>query len=264
MRQYRGIVKNGLAEELSYKEHFLTMGFTFVVYYIVLYFLWKAIYAESNGVINGTSFSSAFVSLILVGSLFQCMNNGIEWNMCFNMINGDIIIKLVRPTDYMLYMLSEKCASALSGMIVFAVPVFVITYFMFPGELYLGWNILLFLCCVVISFCTMFLIEFMVGLLSFCTQSVWGISTIKELIVGFFAGTTVPLTFFPEGLYRLSELLPFKSMYYDPVRILMDRTLGIDGGLKILLFQAIWLVVLFIIARVLFKVMSNRIVVNGG
>lgn len=264
MKQYRGIVRNGFASELSYKEHFLTQGISYIIYYIVLYLLWKAIYAGSSGTMNGLTFSGAFVSLILTSCIFQCTNGGIEWIMCYEMINGDIIIKMVRPTDYMLYMFHEKLGAALSGIVVFATPVFVVTYALFPEEIHIGVPILLFICCFVLSFCMMFLIEFMLGLLSFCTQSVWGISTIKELAMGFFAGTTVPIAFFPKSLLWVAQHLPFKSMYSDPVRLLTDRSISIEDGVKILLFQIFWLIILFLAARILFRIMAKRIVINGG
>ncbi len=263
-RQYKGIIRNGLASILTYREHFITTGISFLVYYVVLYYLWNAVYAGSGGTINGVTFSSAFVTLSLTGCLLQCMNGGIEWDMCFDMIQGDIIIKLVRPTDYMLYMYSEKWGLALSSIFLFAIPVFVITGFLFPGELYLGWNIIPFLVSLFISFGMMFLLEFMVGLLTFSTQSVWGLSTLKELIVGFFAGTTVPIAFFPKGLLAVTNVLPFKSMYYDPVRMLMDRELGFDGCMRIIGFELVWFLVLLVLARLLYRVMSRRIVVNGG
>lgn len=214
-RQYKGIIKNGLASELTYREHFITMGISFLVYYVVLYFLWKAVYA-GTGSINGVTFSNAFVTLSLTGCLFQCMNGGIEWEMCFDMIQGDIIIKLVRPTDYMLYMYSEKWGMALSSMLLFAVPVFVITAVLFPGELHLGWNLLPFLFSLFISFGMMFLIEFMVGLLTFSTQSVWGLSTLKELIVGFFAGTTVPIAFFLKDFWQSRIFCPLSPCIMIP------------------------------------------------
>lgn len=263
VRQYRGIARNAFASELSYKEQFLTRGVSYVVYYFVLYLLWKAIYGD-NSSLNGLTFSDAFVSLILTTCIFECTNSGIEWAMCFEMIKGDIIIKLVRPTDYMLYMFYEKLGGAMSGFFVFVLPVFVFTYFLFPGKIITGIQLLLFFCCFILSFCMMFLIEFMLGLLSFCTQSVWGISTIKELVMGFFAGAAVPIAFFPDPLMWAAEHLPFKSMYYDPVRMLLDRGIGVQGGVKILVFQMLWLLFLFGTARILFRAMAKRIVINGG
>lgn len=69
MRQYRGIARNTFTSELSYKEQFLTQGFSYVVYYFVLYLLWKAIYGE-NSSLNGLTFSDAFVSLVLTACIF--------------------------------------------------------------------------------------------------------------------------------------------------------------------------------------------------
>ena len=78
-----------------------------------------------------------------------------------------------------------------------------------------------------VVFGIMFLIEFMVGMVTFVTQSVWGVSTLKEVVIGFFAGTNVPLALFPDKLLAVANVLPFKSMYYDPVRMLTEESMDL-------------------------------------
>jgi len=264
LKRYSGIVKNEFMSDLSYREHFITSIITTVIFYVVLYFLWRAIYAGSSGEIQGMSFTQTYVNLALATCLFQCLSNGMEWEMHFEMIKGDIIIKLVRPTDYMLYLISEKLGQSISNIIVYAIPIFGILLFLFPGVIHLGFNLIFFLICMCISFFIMFLFEFLTGILTFYTESVWGLSTIKDLIISFFAGVEVPLAFFPSFIKNVANVLPFKSMYYDPLQILLNASYGVSDYLRILGFQLIWAIGLFALARVMYGVMMNKIVVNGG
>lgn len=54
-------------------------------------------------------------------------------NMCFNMMNGDIIIKLVRPTDYLWYMFSECIGEIITDFTMYMLPAFIVLLIMFPG-----------------------------------------------------------------------------------------------------------------------------------
>ncbi len=264
LKRYRGIIRNCFAEELTYREHFIVMLLISVVYYIVLYFVWKAIYAGSGSSINGQTFADTFVNLALTSCLVQCLSSEIEWNIHFTILDGNIIIKMVRPLNYMMYMLSEKIGYVITHIITNGIPVFLVVMILFPGYLHPGWNIVMFVFCMCLSFLMMFCLEFMAGVFAFYTQSVWGISTIKNVVVGFFAGSNVPLSFFPEGLYRIAQILPFKSMYHEPLRMLMDTSMDAHAYIRVIGFQFGWCILLMAAAWILFKIMSKRLDINGG
>ncbi len=263
-RQYRGIIKNQFISDLSYREHYITFVVVNVVFYFVLFFLWKAIYAGNADTINGLTFEAAFISLALTGSLTRTLSGGMEWDMCFDMMNGNIIIKMVKPTRYVYYVLAEKIGGAITHGLIMCVPLFIILYFVFPGMLHYGIRLIPFIISMIISFFIMFTLEFATGVLTFYTQSVWGLSTIKDLIIGFFAGAEVPLAFFPPVLSRIADVLPFKSMYYGPVQLLMSETVNWADCGMLILRQLCWAGALFLMVQLLYRVMIKKIVVNGG
>lgn len=264
MNKYRGIIKNQVLSELTYREHFITNVFVMIVFYAVLYFLWKAIYAGSGGVLNGLTFGQTYVNMALTTGIVRCFSLGIEWEMCFEMQDGNIIVKLVKPTNYMSFVFSEYVGSSIMNLIAFLIPTFIIIGIIFPGQINIGVNVIAFIACFVMAMCCMFLLEFMIGVCTFYTQSVWGLSTILEIISGFFAGSEVPLAFFPTFLAVIADFLPFKAMYYGPVQILTNFEMGFSDYLKTLGVLFVWLIILFICAKGTFALMKKKIVVNGG
>lgn len=240
MKKYIGLARNEFLSELTYREHFLTSFLTETVFFVVLYFLWKAIYAASSGTIANMTFAQTYVSVALTACLVRCLSSGIEWEMHFQMIKGDIIIWMVKPVDYMYEMLWMKIGGTFTGLFTYMLPVFLIISLLFPGEIHFGFKF------------------------TFYTESVWGMSTIKSLIVGFFAGAEVPIAFFPDWLKRVTEVLPFQSLYGSPLQILTDGTLGNQDYVRFLAFQLLWGVLFWAAAKRMYRVMQKKMIVNGG
>lgn len=252
---------------LTYREHFITSFVTETLFFIILYFLWKAIYAgnaSASGDIAGLSLEEAYVSVSLAVCLIRCLSGGIDWEMHFQMLQGDIIVRMVKPMNYMYQMLWMKVGGMMTNLVTYLIPVFIVISLLFPGVIHFRFNILVFVVCMCISFLVMFTFEFIVGIFTFYTESVWGLSMVKDLIVGFFAGVQVPIAFFPTWLKNIASILPFKSLYNDPLQILMNGGLGWSDYLRVIGFQLFWLLVFWMLAKFMYAVMQKKIVVNGG
>ena len=184
--------------------------------------------------------------------------------MHFQMLQGDIIVRMVKPVNYMYQMLWMKVGGMMTNLVTYLIPVFIVISLLFPGVIHFGFNIPVFVVCMCISFLVMFTFEFIVGIFTFYTESVWGLSMVKDLIVGFFAGVQVPIAFFPAWLKNIASILPFKSLYNDPLQILMNGGLGWPDYLRVIGFQLFWFLVFWMLAKFMYAVMQKKIVVNGG
>ena len=264
MKRYIGLARNEFMSGLTYREHFITSFFTEFLFFFVLYFLWKAIYAGSGDQIAGMTLEQTYVNVSLATCLMRCLSGGIDWDMHFQMLKGDIVIYMVRPVDYMYQMLWNKIGGMITGLITYLLPVFTVLIVLFPGVIHVGINIPVFIVCMCISFFVMFTFEFIVGIFTFYTESVWGLSTIKDLLISFFAGVQVPVAFFPDWLKQVANVLPFKSLYNDPMQILLDGSLGVADYLRVIGFQIFWGVFFWGIAKIMYAIMQKKIIVNGG
>jgi ABC-2 type transport system permease protein len=226
-------------------------------------FLWKSIYGSEH-VLNGMSFNDVFVYLALASTIFSLFMTSVDWDMSFSVVDGSIITSLVKPLDHQMNMLAGKIGMLALNFTIISIPSFLFLIFVFQVKIAIGWNLLFFFISVVFSFLISFTIEYIVGLISFYTQSIWGISASKNVIVMLLSGAVVPLSFFPEGLRKIADVLPFKAMYDIPLRMIISPPASPGGYLSVYLFQIGWLIVIFIISRLFFKQAIKVVTVNGG
>ncbi|HET6214512.1 MAG TPA: ABC-2 family transporter protein, partial [Micromonosporaceae bacterium] len=103
----------------------------------------------------------------------------------------------------------------------------------------------------------------LVGMAAFWTLEISGISTLYRLVSQFFAGTMVPLTFFPGALRTLADALPFRFMGYVPAATYVGALSGADL-VHALIAQIGWLLALAGIVWLVWRRAYRRVVVQGG
>jgi len=170
----------------------------------------------------------------------------------------------LRPLDYMAMQIFDILGFVAGNLIAIALPSFLIVAFVFGMPIPLGLNLPLCLVSLALSFLISFCIDFLVGNIGFYTESTWGISMTKEVIVLSLSGALVPLQFYPEAFRRVLEWLPFQAIYNAPLGILMDGSMTPAKMLGVLGTQAAWALLLFIAARAAFARASRAVTVNGG
>ena len=127
-----------------------------------------------------------------------------------------------------------------------------------------GWNIAVFVICLIFTIISTFSLAFMIGVCTFYTESVWGLSMILSGVEGFFGGAVILVAMFPKTLAAITDILPFKVMYSVPVGILTGTVKGASAYLSAIMMSAVWSVILAICGRVMFMVMRKKVIVNGG
>ena len=115
-----------------------------------------------------------------------------------------------------------------------------------------GLHLLFMLMSVALGYLILWLIGFIVQTWSFWLFSVWGIMTIKNVIVKILSGTLLPLWFMPEVVKKVIAFTPFESIYFTPIQIYLGEINGIEL-LEKLFIQFLWIGVLWIIAGVFWK-----------
>lgn len=109
------------------------------------------------------------------------------------------------------------------------------------------WTLIYVLFSIVIGY----FLSLIIGFMAFRMSEIWGVTAIKSLGLGLFAGTVVPLEFLPDGLYRVLRWTPFPFIAYYPGATLM----GWQGHHSVeTLFQGLlWIIILLALAYGLWK-----------
>lgn len=252
-------------EAAAYRAYFFFNYIGNFVYILMIYFLWNAIFKSAGTeVINGMTFMQTFIYLALARSMGGMLYTWTDWQMSNEMKSGNIAVKLIRPLDYQFGLLSAKFGDIATNFILSFIPTIVVISIITGNEIRFGLNLPFFLVSIIIAAIINMLFDFLIGTLSFYTESVWGISTMKDVVVQLLAGAAIPLAFFPDKIRTVIEYLPFQAVYSLPLSVLLNKNLNWIDYLPVLAKQMFWLVILLFLSRLFFNKARKVITVNGG
>ena len=266
IKAYGALVRASVMDFMQFRLAAFVMLLGNIIYLIVIYNLWRAIYASvDNATINGMSFNDTMIYLVLASAQFTFMEAYLVWEMGRSIQSGKIVLNLLKPISYDKYLLFGIEGGNLCAFVVTFIPTFIIVQIITKGAIHMGVNLLFYLAAALFGMIINFAIDFFVGTICLYTESTWGINIMKEVVVLFLSGATVPLAFFPRTLKKIAMFLPFHAIYNTPLTFLTKgEELGLGESFIMLGEQILWAVVLLIIGKIFWKLSERVITVNGG
>ena len=263
MRGYLAVLRGSFMVGMVYRFGFLFNIIGNIVYLGVAYYLWKSIYRYSD-TIRGLTFNETFLYVGLGSAIFILLKTYVDWYISFEIREGSIASYLIKPMDFGLYTLSFSFGSILMNLAAITVPTLIMLLFVFKVKFTMGPGLILLPLSLFMAFMISFCFDYFIGLLGFYSESVWGLSTVKEIIVTVFSGALIPLQFFPGAMQKVLLLLPFQAVYHTPLMMATRPNLGWDVFLNMLLVQLVWVVVLFAGTRLFYNQAIKVLRVSGG
>ncbi|MCR5047909.1 MAG: hypothetical protein K6A37_02985 [Saccharofermentans sp.] len=266
-RKLLALTRAGIMESLHYRLGTFVTLFANLIYLVLVYYLWKAIYASSGvDVVNGMTFTDTMIYLILATSLFNFLEMFVVWDMSRSIQSGKIILDLLKPLKFRTYTFWSYSGSHVVSFIMTFIPTFIIVMIITKGAIPMGLNLVYFLISTLFALIMNFNIEMIVATICLYTESTWGINIVKETIVLLLSGASIPLAFFPDKLRAVVDFMPFRAVYDIPLTILLEKN-GADtlqGLLPMFGFQLIWIVILTAAGSLFWNYSVKKITVNGG
>ncbi|MDE6661397.1 MAG: ABC-2 family transporter protein, partial [Anaeroplasmataceae bacterium] len=203
--------------------------------------------------------------------IFVVFSNNTLWQIKEEIKDGTIAMAFIKPISYRARFIFTNLGNIFMQFMLIGLPCFSIAYLIFIciGYIHIAsiWIFILHLILFILAlFCAALLndaINYIFGVLCFYTSSGWGINQIKDVIIGFFAGTLLPLSFFPGIFGEIIQYFPFAGMAQNPVLILLMKVDPIES-LKLIGLNCIWLILLECFAALLFHHASKKVTVQGG
>jgi ABC-2 type transport system permease protein len=259
-----GIALAAIKEELAYRFEFFSAIFGTLLTTVLLYFLWKAIY--ESAVSMALSYQS-LITYVVLGQAFSFARPGqrrVIIRISTNIRSGDVGLDLIRPTDYQLLHFSDTLAAYITETLLVSLPSYALALLVFRIDAPASWEAAAgFVASLAGAFLLVFSLDFFIGLMTFWTVSVWGLTYAKMAVVDVLAGTIVPLSLFPAWLERVAMALPFRGIAYVPLSIYTGAIRGPDIWMNIMV-QLAWGVALVLLTRLIWLRARRRLVVQGG
>lgn len=266
-RKLFALTRAGIMESLHYRLGTFVTLFANLIYLVLVYYLWKAIYASSGvDVVNGMTFTDTMIYLILATSLFNFLEMFVVWDMSRSIQSGKIILDLLKPMKFRAYTFWSYSGSHVVSFIMTFIPTFIVVMIITKGAIPIGMNLVYFIFATLFALIVNFNIEMIVATICLYTESTWGINIVKETIVLLLSGASIPLAFFPEKLRTVVDYMPFRAVYDIPLTILLQKN-GSDtlqGLLPMFGFQLLWIVILTAAGTLFWNYSVKKITVNGG
>ncbi|HEX6036188.1 MAG TPA: ABC-2 family transporter protein [Anaerolineales bacterium] len=263
MRAYFPVARATYMIGLVYRFGFLFGIFGNLVYLGVAYYLWKSIYRYSD-VIRGLTFNETFIYVALGSAIFILLKTYADWIIHYEIREGAIATYLTKPIDYQIYALFANLGGMLMNLTAITVPTVLVMLFVFRVEFAFGPGLFLFPLSLLLAFLISFSIDYFIGIFGFYSESVWGLSITKEIIVTVFSGALIPLQFFPDAVQRVLYWLPFQAIYHTPLMMITRPNQGLDVFLPMILVQLAWAALLFLLARLFYNQAIKVLRIAGG
>ena len=267
IKKYLVLTRLGMMEKLHYRLGTFVTLFGNLIYLVLIYFLWKAIYASSGrDLVNGMTLNDTMIYLVLATALFNFLEVFLVWDMSRDIQSGKIILKLLKPMNFRSYSFWSYFGENVMSFFLTFLPTFIIINILTHGSIALGINLLFFIISVVMALIINFSIDMIVATICLYTESTWGLNIVKECIVLLLSGASIPLAFFPESLRSIVQYLPFRCIYDTPLSVLLQKpgyTFG-SGLFFSFMLQFAWCIALTGIGCVFWSLSLKKIAVNGG
>jgi ABC-2 type transport system permease protein len=247
----------------AYRFDFFAEIFLILLRMYSIYWVWRILYTqrpEAFGIDMGQMITYGVLGMAL--EIFMWSRP--QHYMARQVKSGAIDTDLMKPLDFHVHMLARSVGETLIALTVLAIPAVVIAYFVLGVELPPDIpTALLFAISLPLGYLVFFHLNFLIGSLAIVALDIRHINWAYYSVVRFFGGQVVPLWLFPPFLAGLAGALPFQSLYYIPMSIYIGRLSGAEA-IQAIAFQAVWLVVLVLLSRILWNWAHRRLVVQGG
>jgi ABC-2 type transport system permease protein len=263
LRAYSAILRGSVILGLIYRLGFIFTIFGNIIYICVAYFLWRSIYSHSK-TMHGLTFNEAFIYVALGSTVFILLKTYADWAITREINEGKIAVYLTKPLDYQLYWLCMSLGYTLTSLVAITVPTILLLTLVFKVNITFGLGLVFFPLSLLLAFIISFNLDYIVGLLAFYTESTWGLSMTKEIIVTVLSGALLPLQFFPASIQKILLWLPFQAIYYSPLAMISQPSQSWDVFLPILAVQFLWVFISFIVTRLFYRQAIKILRVSGG
>jgi ABC-2 type transport system permease protein len=265
LRRYLPFATSSLQARLQYRSDLFVSLLTAAVSTSVVIFLWRAVIAQTPGESLAGFGTATMTTYLLAAQLLTLVHNtNVGEDTSQEIAVGDIAVALVRPVSYPMSRVFMALPVALANLTLVGVPLVLIFAFVFPAYLPSPTGMVLFLLAAIPSIAIAFSVQLLVGMSALITTNTWGVSMVVNSLIVFLSGTLIPLDLLPKPLADVATVLPFQSMVYGPVRLLLHRYDGFGEAALILLQQGGWAVLMVVVCTVVWRKALRRIEVLGG
>jgi ABC-2 type transport system permease protein len=253
--------KNGLRDATFYRAELILDLFTSAFIPIgVAYVLWHSVFIVGGHQEVGGYTYQQILSYTLVSALFSQVRGGNhDFDLQEMIRTGQLSLYLLRPADPVSFVYFRGVAPRIMGACVSLLVAFILSFFYDLSFLRVVGGMFLALLGNVIHY----QVGAILAAVAFYWEESYSLLMVKNILVAFLSGETLPLDFFPTSWHFVWKSLPFHLYVYGPAQYSLGRWSHYEYGMA-LLIALLWLLVLRILTYKTWSIGIRRYTSIGG
>ncbi len=267
MRVYIEFMKNTIQSSMAYKFDTFLRLFSGILFMFIQVSIWRALFKGATEV--GTGMGAVTINEMITYAIISTLMSVIISSDAVERIgekirSGEVSIDLIRPINFLIYIFSETIGSMGFRVVFEIIPLSILGISLWGISYPSIHNALLFSVALINGMLLYFLLAYIMGLLAIWYMTTAGFfNQIVNSLIRLFSGAFIPLWFFPKTLLGISNFLPFRLIYFTPLSIYLER-IEYTESIKLILLQLLWIGILIVIQRIVWRKGIKRIVIQGG
>jgi ABC-2 type transport system permease protein len=235
-----------------------------IIALVILVSFWSAVYGGNTASVGGLEKDQTLNYIILAQIFLPVVHAPQTIGYIGSLMrDGQIGIELLRPVDFQLANYIRNLGEVGVGLFV-QIPLVVIGWLLYHFQLPTNLSTwLAFVITLLLGNAVVFFFDWCLACIAFYSTEVWGIMVMRYSLATFFSGSLIPMVMMPDWLQNIMAALPFSYSLYMPVSILSGIT-PVSEMPRIWGFLVAYLITLILFSRLMFKVASRKVTVQGG
>ncbi|EKE25653.1 MAG: hypothetical protein ACD_5C00080G0002 [uncultured bacterium] len=252
MGKYLHVSINSIKKNFVYRANIFITMISILLSFVALFYFWTSIYKQGNQI--GNYSMEEIITYYVFVTIFQLMITGdnIAWSVGEEIRMGQINMNVLRPVNYLFYKLSQSLGNLFYRFMVFT-PVILVFLWMLGDYFQKIQNsniYLIFILSALVSYILYFILYFLVGVAAFWTGESGSFFFVCWVIINFMQGAMIPLDLLPGWFESISNILPFKYLFFIPISLVTGR---IQFEYSYIYIPFAWVVVTYFLAQFIYK-----------
>jgi ABC-2 type transport system permease protein len=238
---YLALGRVAVLEFLAYRANLVVEFLSYPLAFLGYFFFLHGLFLFGHGPQN-YPLPELLTYFSLGWMLRMIFHQGVDLSLSSMIATGQIAQELLRPLDLRLMMATRFASLGAARLLGYALPSLALLALLFsPFLVWLPENLLGFVIFLAVGFWLSFELQFLIGVLAFYVTMNYQISWTLDLLIRLASGLIIPLDLYPPWVARSLDILPFKYLYFIPLKVYLGRLPASDLILALLVGLAWWL-----------------------
>ena len=263
MKKYLYVIKTQIIKSMTYEFNIYGNIIMQTIIMITSAYFWRALY-KGRGMVGDVDADSMLTYVVISSLLSVLLITNVERRIQTSVVKGTVATDMMKPVNIFGVYFAEDIGNIIALICQNVLPILIIGSLMIKVPRMADIRDLpLLIISVAESFLINWLIAALFGMIAFTAVNIDALIQVKKHLLRLLSGSIIPIWFFPPGIARVLESLPFVYIYQLPLSIYIGRGdraqhLGQMG------IQSIWLVILAGLFFYAQNRAARKVMVQGG